>query len=84
MTTSYTAAAQEMLGGFVERAGKSFLTVRTTNETVVITKTDIETRKATGQSLMPEGLFDKLKPDEVRDLVAYLGTPHQVPLPPKK
>lgn len=30
-TTTYTAAAQEMLGEFVERAGKTFLTVRTTN-----------------------------------------------------
>lgn len=30
-TTSYTAAAQEMMGEFVERAEKSYLTVRTTN-----------------------------------------------------
>ena len=29
-TTTYTLDAQEQLGGFVERAGKSFLTVRTT------------------------------------------------------
>ena len=29
-TTTYTLDAQEMLGEFVERAGKSFLTVRTT------------------------------------------------------
>lgn len=31
MTTTYTIDAQEQLGNFVERAGKSFLTVRTTN-----------------------------------------------------
>jgi len=30
-TTTYTIDAQEQLGEFVERAGKSFLTVRTTN-----------------------------------------------------
>ena len=30
-TTSYTIDAQEQLGEFVERAGKSFITVRTTN-----------------------------------------------------
>lgn len=30
-TTTYTLDAQEQLGEFVERAGKSFLTVRTTN-----------------------------------------------------
>ena len=27
---------------------------------------------------MPEGLFDAMKPAEVRDLVAYLRSPHQV------
>jgi hypothetical protein len=30
---------------------------------------------------MPEGLLDALKPDEVRDLVAYLRAKEQVPLP---
>ena len=30
-TATYTFDAQEMLGGFVERAGKSFLIVRTTD-----------------------------------------------------
>ncbi len=29
---------------------------------------------------MPEGLLDRLQPDEVRDLVAYLGSPTQVSL----
>jgi hypothetical protein len=41
-TTSYTADARELLGGFVKRAGKSFLVVRAANvfgeaETVRIT-----------------------------------------------
>jgi len=30
-TTTYTAHAQDMLGEFVLRAGKSYLTIRTTN-----------------------------------------------------
>jgi len=30
--------------------------------------------------LMPEGLLDNLKPDEIRDLIAYLSHPAQVPL----
>ena len=28
---------------------------------------------------MPEGLFEQMKPDEVRDLVAYLRSKEQVP-----
>jgi hypothetical protein len=33
---------------------------------------DIENRTRPGLSLMPEGLLDTLKPDEVRDLFGYL------------
>jgi hypothetical protein len=31
--------------------------------------------------MMPEGQLKELKPDEVRDLVAYLASPVQIPLP---
>jgi hypothetical protein len=31
--------------------------------------------------MMPEGLLDKLTNAEVRDLIAYLAGPEQVPLP---
>ena len=57
------------------------LTVRTANETVVIPKGDLESRKATNQSIMPQGLFEQLKPEEVRHLVAYLRSTEQVELP---
>ena len=54
------------------------MTVRTVNEEMVISKRDIEERKPTQLSVMPEGLFDAMKPDEVRDLVAFLTTKEQV------
>ena len=31
--------------------------------------------------MMPEGLLEKLTNEEVRDLLAYLASPQQVPLP---
>ena len=34
--------------------------------------TGIETRTATGQSIMPDGLLESLNPTEVQDLFAYL------------
>jgi putative membrane-bound dehydrogenase-like protein len=61
-----------LVSGFIQKETPDGLTVRTANETVVIPKGDLESRKSTNQSIMPEGLFDQLKPDEVRDLVAYL------------
>jgi putative membrane-bound dehydrogenase-like protein len=57
------------------------LTVQTANETVRIPTADIEARKESNLSMMPEGLFDRLSADEVRDLVAYLASPQQAPLP---
>ena len=34
--------------------------------------------------MMPDGLLSTLKDDEVRDLIAYLASATQVPLPPKE
>lgn len=42
---------------------------------------DIEKRTELNQSLMPGGLFDVLPLNEVSDLIAYLASPGQVPLP---
>ena len=69
-----------IVSGLVQKETDSALTVRTINDSVVIAKADIDERKLSDQSLMPERLLDALKPDEVRDLVAYLGSPTQVPL----
>jgi putative membrane-bound dehydrogenase-like protein len=57
------------------------VTVQTTNDTVRFATAEIESRRESSVSMMPEGLFDRLANDEVRDLVAYLASPQQVPLP---
>ena len=57
------------------------LAVQTANETVRVPVSEIEARKESSLSMMPEGLFDRLAPDEIRDLVAYLASPTQLPLP---
>jgi hypothetical protein len=55
--------------------------VRTVNEEVILPTADIEQKKPTQLSVMPEGLLDALKPEEVLDLVKYLMGKEQVPLP---
>jgi putative membrane-bound dehydrogenase-like protein len=57
------------------------LTVQTANETIPVAVVDIEARKESPLSMMPEGLLDRLTARELRDLVAYLASPQQVPLP---
>jgi putative heme-binding domain-containing protein len=57
------------------------LVVQTANETLRIPPGEIEARKESGLSMMAEGLFDRLSAEEIRDLVGYLASPQQVPLP---
>jgi putative heme-binding domain-containing protein len=43
-------------------------------DAVAISKSEIQSREASGTSMMPPGLFDALEDREVIDLVAYLRT----------
>ena len=57
------------------------LTLQTQTEAIVLDRSEIESQARPRRSLMPDGLLDTLKPDEIRDLIAYLSHPTQVPLP---
>lgn len=69
-----------VISGLIQKETDSAITLRTINDTVVVPKSDIEQQQLSTQSLMPERLLDSLKPAEVRDLIAYLGSPTQVAL----
>ena len=69
------------LNGIITMENAQAVTVQTANEKVIIPVADIEERRVTKVSMMPEGTFDKLKVDEVRDLIGYLNSPQQVPMP---
>ncbi len=45
---------------------------------VTIAKEDIERRKVSAKSMMPDGQLDQLKPRQVLDLIKYLRTTEQV------
>jgi len=55
--------------------------IRTVNEDVTIPTGEIKTRRVSPNSMMPEGLLEGLDPAEQRDLIAYLASKSQVPLP---
>jgi len=69
------------INGIVRAETDKAVTVRTANETLVLPKSEIDARATSKLSMMPEGLFDKLSEQEVKDLVAYLRSRQQVPLP---
>ena len=70
-----------IINGVVVEKSEKTLTVQTQTDRVTIKRTDIEDQKTSTLSLMPDGLFQNLTEDQVRDLIAYLMSPDQVPLP---
>ena len=79
--TAFTLLDGRTLTGIVRKETPQAVTVRTVNEEVTVPVADLDARKPTALSVMPDGLFEALKEDEVRDLVAYLASQRQVPLP---
>lgn len=67
--------------GLIQRETDSAITIRTFNDSLVVAKADVEERALSPLSLMPEGQLDQLSPTELRDLIAYLGSPVQIALP---
>jgi len=76
-----TLSDGRVLSGVVTDARERAVTLVTPTERFVLDRDDVESIVQSDASPMPEGLLDPLAPDEVRDLVAYLRHPVQVPLP---
>jgi len=57
------------------------LVVQTAQEPLTIDRKEIEEMKPTANSLMPDALLQNLNGEQVRDLLGYLMSPDQVPLP---
>ncbi len=70
-----------VLNGMVKVQSERTLTLQTQTEAITLDRSEIDDLKPSSSSLMPDGLLDMLKPDEIRDLIAYLSHPTQVSLP---
>jgi putative heme-binding domain-containing protein len=74
------ASGRVVNGLIVEKADRT-LTFQTQSERVVVERSEIEELRPTALSLMPDGLLQTLGDDQIRDLVGYLMSTEQVPLP---
>ncbi len=79
--SKFETASGRTITGIVKQETDKAVTVQTPNEVIVLPKDEIEDRKQSPLSIMPEGVLDKLTPEEIRDLVAYLASKDQAPLP---
>ena len=70
-----------VINGIIAERTDNSLTVLTENEQIIVSTEDIDEMSASDVSMMPDGQFEKLKENEIRDLIAYLRSTSQVELP---
>jgi putative heme-binding domain-containing protein len=70
-----------VISGIIKSEDARIVKIQTANEIIVVPIADVESRKATPNSLMPEGLLTGWKPEEVRNLMSYLAGSGQVAVP---
>ena len=80
-TTQLVLADGRVIAGLAKDETETALTIQTADDLLVIDLNDIEQRRLANTSMMPEGQLDNLSKEEVRDLIAYLASPIQIPLP---
>jgi putative heme-binding domain-containing protein len=70
-----------VFNGIITSKTDKMMTLQTMTEKLTVETSNLKRIKESSQSLMPEGLIEALKPEQVRDLFAYLMHRGQVPLP---
>ncbi len=70
-----------VLNGLVRAQTPRTVTLQTQSEALILERSEIEALRPSSASLMPDGLLETLNSAEIRDLIAYLAHPTQVPLP---
>lgn len=78
--TMLTLRDGRQVSGILAAENDRTLSLKTATETLNVEKKNIEERFPSTQSMMPDNLLQPLSEAQVRDLIAYLMYPTQVPL----
>jgi putative heme-binding domain-containing protein len=70
-----------VITGLVVAENENAVTIQTLNEKVVVPLSEIDERATSRVSMMPDRMLDTLAFEQIRDLISYLSSPGQVPLP---
>ncbi len=81
--TNIATTDGRLVSGIVREQTDRSVTIQTANERITLSREDIDEIKPTSVSMMPEGQLERLTPQEIRDLFAYLAASRQVPAPDK-
>jgi putative membrane-bound dehydrogenase-like protein len=74
----FTLKSGRTINGVVRQETDKTWTIQTLNETLTISKADVEDHQVTKKSIMPDGLFDMYSRDQIRDLIGYVQGSKQV------
>src|SRR5206468_4295375 len=80
-TSTLETKDERVITGIVTRHDDNAVTIVVPGEEIIVPRNEIKSLTQGEVSMMPEGLIQAMTDDEVRDLVAYLKSPSQVPLP---
>jgi putative heme-binding domain-containing protein len=83
MAVVHTESGRTITGILVERSSARVI-IQTSTEKVVLSAEDVESVKDSDLSIMPDNQLEALTKEQVRDLIAYLRSSRQVPLPAEK
>jgi putative heme-binding domain-containing protein len=79
-TSNIETRDERFITGIVTRQDSQVVAVVTANETLTIPRAEIKSIVQGELSMMPEGLLANFSNEEVRDLIAYLGSRNQTPM----
>jgi putative heme-binding domain-containing protein len=71
----------DAFSGIVTKEDDASISLATESDVQAIQRSDVKEVRSSELSMMPEGLLTPLSKQELIDLIAYLRTPSQVPLP---
>jgi putative heme-binding domain-containing protein len=72
--TNIVTTDGRLISGIVVAENDRAVTVQTTTERLVVPRGDIEDRRLTNISMMPEGMIEQMSFTQLRDLVRYLAS----------
>ena len=79
--TIFALADGRIVNGMIAEQTDQTVTIQTPTDRILVPRDEIEAERKSDLSLMPEGLLDPLNDQEIADLLRYLQSPTQVPLP---
>ncbi len=73
-----------VLNGLIVSKDARTLVLQTATDRLTLATEEVEAMKPSPLSVMPDGLLQNLTDEQIRDLIAYLMSPVQVPLPSRE